>query len=404
MTSELLQALVRASWTVGLAILLILLAGPALRRLFGSQVAYMAWTAVPVGLAAASVPLPHPGGPMLEVAAPVQALAAQSAQFLPADSNHWAEWIGGIWLLGCLAMLVSFWRAHARYAKELGTMEQAGGLLYCANNSMSPAVIGLWRHAIVVPSDFSSRYSEEEQRLILAHEKVHAARHDPMLNALCALIQCGLWFHPLVHLGARRFRLDQELACDATVMRNHSGLRRSYADAMLKTQLSSQATLIHCHWQSIHPLKERIMHLKQTPPRILRQLAGRVAVAVLVASSGYVAVAAHAAPQAVVQERRFEVQMLLNVGGESSSPLVRVKAGEPFAVSNKGVSGTWRGEFVMHKINADSVLIKSVFKYEDRVLANPSLMVKMGELSTVEMRGETEAETVKVQLTVTAIP
>lgn len=404
MMSELLPALVRISWTVGLVIALILVARPALRRMFGSQTAYLTWTAIPFALAAALLPIPHTGMPMVEVAAPVQGFAAHSATFLPPVSAHWAQWIAFAWLFGCGVMLVSFWRTHGRYRKGLGALKQADGLLYCADNSMSPAVIGLWRHAIVVPSDFSSRYTREEQGLILAHEQVHAARRDPMLNAFCALIQCGLWFHPLVHFGARRFRVDQELACDATVMRNHPGLRRSYADAMLKTQMSSQPTLFHCHWQSIHPLKERIMHLKQTPPRTMRRLAGRVAVAILVAASGYAAMAAHAGTRQEVQEGLFDIQMQLSVGGESSSPRVRVKAGEPFAVSNNGVRGTWRGEFVIHKVDATSAFIKTVFKYNDEVMATPNLMVKLGELSTVEMKGETEADTIKLQLNVTSIP
>jgi hypothetical protein len=114
--------------------------------------------------------------------------------------------------------------------------------------------------------------------------------------------------------------------------------------------------------------------------------------------------AAHAGTQKEVQEGLFDIQMQLSVGGESSSPRVRVKAGEPFAVSNNGVRGTWRGEFVIHKVDASSALIKTMINYNDRVMSSPNLMVKLGELSTVEMTGETEADTIKLQLTVTAIP
>lgn len=403
MMSELMHTLVRISWTVGFVILMILLLRPVLRRLFGSQLTYLAWSAVPFALVAALLPFPHAGTPMLEVAAPMRELAGQSAVLLPPGSAHWAAWVGSAWMLGCVAMLAWFWRSHERYRKSLGKMHQSGGLLYCADNSISPAVIGLWRHAIVVPNDFPSRYSTEEQRLILAHEAVHAERRDPLLNALCALIQCMFWFHPLVHLGARRFRLDQELACDATVMRSHPGLRRSYADAMLKTQLSSQATLIHCHWQSIHPLKERIMHLKQTPPRTVRRLAGSIAVAGLVITFGFAAMAAHAGTHAPAEAGQYDIQMQLTAGGETSAPRVRARAGEAFAVSSSGAGGVWRGEFIVQKVNASSVFFKTVFKHDDRIVGNPNLMVHLGSPATVAITGQDEADNIKLQLTVSAM-
>ena len=72
-----------------------------------------------------------------------------------------------------------------------------------------------------VPADFAARYSADEQDLIIAHERQHAARHDPAANALLALLQCAFWFNPLMHLAASRFRFDQELACDAAVMARH---------------------------------------------------------------------------------------------------------------------------------------------------------------------------------------
>ena len=57
------------------------------------------------------------------------------------------------------------------------------------------------------------------------------------MNAVVALIQCLCWFNPLVHLAARWIRFDQELACDAAVIAERPGLRRPYAEALLKTQV-----------------------------------------------------------------------------------------------------------------------------------------------------------------------
>ncbi|MDZ4048456.1 MAG: TonB family protein, partial [Pseudoxanthomonas sp.] len=87
-------------------------------------------------------------------------------------------------------------------------------------------------------------------------------------------LSCLFWFNPLVHMAARRFRLDQELACDAAVLRRHPNQRRSYGEAMLKTQLAAISLPLGCHWPSRHPLKERISMLKQSAPGPARRRFG----------------------------------------------------------------------------------------------------------------------------------
>lgn len=95
------------------------------------------------------------------------------------------------------------------------------------------------------------------------------------------------WFNPLLHVAVRRFRHDQELACDADVLARHPNARRAYADAMLKTQLAVPGLPVGCHWQSSQSLKERILMLKKPQPGALRRRGGIVAVAVVLAASSY---------------------------------------------------------------------------------------------------------------------
>lgn len=112
------------------------------------------------------------------------------------------------------------------------------------------------------------------------------ARCDAQINALAAALRCLHWFNPLVHFAASRFRFDQELACNASVISRFPEARRPYADAMLKTQLADLGLPAGCHWQSSHPLKERIAMLKQPlPGRKRRRLGGAGVVAIIVAAS-----------------------------------------------------------------------------------------------------------------------
>src|SRR6476659_3340337 len=81
-----------------------------------------------------------------------------------------------------------------------------------------PAVLGFLRPRIVMPDGFQDHFTAQEQAAILAHERVHLARQDARINALAALLRCLCWFNPLIHLGSRWLRIDQELACDASVV------------------------------------------------------------------------------------------------------------------------------------------------------------------------------------------
>ena len=91
-------------------------------------------------------------------------------------------------------------------------------------------------------------------------------------RAWAALAQCLNWFNPLFHVARAALRVDQELACDARVMTRHGSAKRTYAEAMLKTQLAAQAVPLGCQWPPIgaQPLKERITMLARPRPTSFR--------------------------------------------------------------------------------------------------------------------------------------
>lgn len=404
MASEPLHVLFVFSVAFGAVIALICAVRQPLRRLFGARLVYDAWCAVPVVLATAALPVARLPASVHQVVAPFQHLVAAGAAFVPHQSTPWQLWITAVWLIGCMCMLLWFGIAHVRYRRHLGALRWRGGFLYSTSTCHGPAVIGLWRPAVVLPADFAARYTPQEQRLILAHEAVHVRRRDPLANSLCALLQCAFWFHPLVHLAASRFRLDQELACDAAVMHAHHGMKRDYAEAMLKTQMSAQRLLIHCHWQSAHPLKERIMQLQQTPPQKLRKLFGRFSIAALIAACAYGAVAAKAGTEQNAVQGSYLIDMQLNANGATSSPKIRVQEGVPFAVASGGSSGTWRTEGVLNRSSGTSVFLKTVIKHDERVISRPGLVTQLGEPATIAVKGESAADDFRLQVTVTAIP
>ena len=268
------QQLVFAS---SLAIALVLLLRPLLRRAFGPELAYLAWAAVPLSLLAVLLPQagslpPHPSATPSWT---TQALAGMQSAVLQAPVDPRPALLLA-WGFGALVLAAVLARTQWKFANQV---RRRPGSEFDQSDEASPAVFGLWHPRIVLPGDFTARYDTREQALLLAHEREHIRRRDIPAQALAAALTCVFWFNPLVHMAARRFRLDQELACDAAVLRRHPKDRRSYGEAMLKTQLAATSLPLGCHWPSRHPLKERISMLKQSSPTTARRRAGSAVIA-----------------------------------------------------------------------------------------------------------------------------
>jgi TonB family protein len=97
-----------------------------------------------------------------------------------------------------------------------------------------------------------------------------------------------LWFHPLAWLARSRFRLDQELACDAASLRALPRRTANYARVLLESvAVRPEPALIP--WLSEPQLRERLAMIARIPPGLLRRRVGFVVVAMLLAGGLYVA-------------------------------------------------------------------------------------------------------------------
>ncbi len=88
-----------------------------------------------------------------------------------------------------------------------------------------------WHGAIVVPVQLRDTLPPAQLRLIVAHEKAHVRRNDPLWFLLFGLIDAALWFDPFVTAQTRACRLAAELACDDAAVAG--GDRKAYALALL---------------------------------------------------------------------------------------------------------------------------------------------------------------------------
>ena len=308
-SGDLLQWLWEATLAVSAAIALVLLLRQPMRRHFGASVAYACWLLVPALLVAISLPAMHGSGVGAEVLTlPVPTSAdladtgssVRTAQgFGPFFWGSAALWLIAAWGVGVLAMLGRMALQQRAFQRHLGSLQRRhDDLLQADCDAGLPAVVGVWRSRIVVPRDFDHRFDPQERHVMLVHERSHIDAGDLHANALAALLRCLFWFHPLAHYAGARFRQDQEMACDARVIRAHPASRRVYAQAMLKAQLACMPLPIGCHWAPIHPIKERIQMLKQSLPGTTRWLSGSVLTALLTLGAGATAWSAQPAAAA----------------------------------------------------------------------------------------------------------
>jgi TonB family protein len=282
-------------------------AAAALRRpvraAFGARAAYGLW-ALPIA-AAAAIAAPH-SGLHAGIAPFVATAGAAAGRMIPravAHASALPALLAGGWAAGALAAAGLLAARQQAFLRSLGRLTPAGGRLVRAEAcGVGPALVGALRPVIVAPADFETRFTPDEQALVLAHEAAHLAAGDAAVNALACAVQCLCWFNPAAHLGARLMRADQELACDAAVIGKAPGARRLYGELLLKTQLSTQPLPLGCHWpaRSPHPLKERIAMLKSPLPARARRAAGAGLVAGLALAAGGLAWAAKA-PSVILQ-------------------------------------------------------------------------------------------------------
>jgi TonB family protein len=306
MTSDLVRELLQATLTGTVAIALVLCLRRPLRARFGAQMAYRAWLGVPLAILA--VWLPAPQAPAFVAARTVVgAIVSGPTSALAQAPGQPSTLLVALWLVGVVASISWFAVRQRRFAR---LVERRAGRTLARVTGHGPALVGWWRSHIVLPDDFRERYTRGERRLVLAHEIAHLRRGDLHAQALATALRCVFWFNPLLHVAAGAFRFDQELACDAAVLARFPRGRARYGSAMLKTQLAGFGLPVGCHWQSSHPLKERIEMLKQPLPPRLRKLSGAVFVAALMTIGSYAAWAAqpaapadhHAAPLTSISE------------------------------------------------------------------------------------------------------
>lgn len=360
---DIIQWLGETSLAVSLLILLVLIIRKPFTNAFGARAAYALWLAPAARLFLPELkilPAPQttaetlawstPAAPVMQEAAfPLATVSPAAASFDFASLAAATALV--IWATVAFAWFNIKLEAQAKFlnaklavskpatpniARRAQALAKQFGLkrsprIRISEDETGPCVVGLFRPVIFLPAAFETDFSERERHLALAHEIAHVARGDMVATLAAIALQSLQWPNPLAHFAFQKFRTDQEAACDAFVLARCSkgGTEAGeYAAAIMKSVRGG--TVAPAYGLSLaHPVKERLMLLKNQKKSPLRLLAGAASVVAFTAAS-LGATASYGFEDAkkdvrIVKDKRVSTKMTIEVDDNETMEIEGVR-------------------------------------------------------------------------------
>ncbi len=298
MLNALFRTVLQASWQGGLAILLVLLVSRVLGARVPARWRYLLWLLVLARLLVPTFLLPRSHTSLENIAAVAEPFKSnpvppasqraperrlspvphgltaspRSTRLQPSTATaptvtwshrSWPLFAAMAWLVGavslCLWLLACSCRLRRRMHRE--TLPTAANIVVlwhsCCRRWLrrappqvltvawahSPALVGVWRPALLLPGQMPGSFSAEDWEHVFAHEIAHLRWRDHWVQLWLHLACCVHWFNPLVWLGLRRLRADRELAADEWALQHLAGERAlAYGETLFKTLANRPTT------------------------------------------------------------------------------------------------------------------------------------------------------------------
>jgi beta-lactamase regulating signal transducer with metallopeptidase domain len=168
---------------------------------------------------------------MSESAKPI-AIALWIAGVLLLSARLIAGWSLLAWRMRRATIALSGeWKERAARAVARMRVRRRVRLLRC-DWLQSPALVGWIRPAILVPASVLTGMPADQLETLILHELAHLRRHDSLVNAMQAITEIVLFYHPAVWWASARMREEREYCCDDLVV-GVTGASRAYARALL---------------------------------------------------------------------------------------------------------------------------------------------------------------------------
>ena len=281
-------------------------------------------------------PSPSPQ-PVSRIASPDLAPVTQSAtatarvRVAPASTTEpgrgpvmsWLQLAGAVYGLIALTLLLRLAVALRKVRAFMNSAIPIGDGLYESPSLATPVTVGAIRPRIVLPGTWNT-WTETTREAVIAHERAHAKRRDPLVAVLTRLNACVFWFHPLAWWLERNLADAAEQACDEIALRAVPQ-PREYAETLLMMAAASRQAGGRIAWAGVHAegsgrLSERIDRILEgshplSVSRACRWLvisASVIAVVVVVAcrteqpAASLAPLVMEESPETAAQRREFE--------------------------------------------------------------------------------------------------
>ena len=141
-----------------------------------------------------------------------------------------------IWITVLLAILLMLTVVYFTTLHEIRGAERLRDNIYLSDKIISPAVYGIIKPRMILPSS----YKDKDIELIILHEKTHIRRADNLWRMLAYFIVAAHWFNPLCWIFLKLFLADMELSCDERVLVKIGDDRaKEYALSLLESKQSA---------------------------------------------------------------------------------------------------------------------------------------------------------------------
>lgn len=173
--------------------------------------------------------------------------------------------LGIIWLSGASVMWLYGTVNTLRIRKRLSTAvkDSRNKDIFYTECAESAFVFGIIKPKIYV----GYIVGEKDMECIIAHEREHIRRRDPLIRAIGYLLLSLYWFAPWVWVAYVLLCKDMELACDEGVIASmDSGQRAEYAGILYRFgsgRMISESGLLHFSTVSIKERIKKIMEFKK---------------------------------------------------------------------------------------------------------------------------------------------
>ncbi len=122
-------------------------------------------------------------------------------------------------------------------------------MTYESTRVAAPLIAGVFRPRIILPTTWAT-WPNETLRAVLAHERAHVRRRDPLIGLFARVNRCAFWFHPLAWWLERTLAATAEHACDDAGVRA-IGERRRYAEVLLDMADTVRRSGGRFSWQGV---------------------------------------------------------------------------------------------------------------------------------------------------------